>query len=134
MSINTRPLKSFLPPWVWAIVAIEVLVPSFFALASLNNPSLWGEAQLGVYGELYVIRNLAMAFGVAIAALWLRSHAAVLATIAARFVTDAVDIGAGFARGPDGQTFALLVIFSLILLVIPALGLRWLVRQHGTSG
>ena len=90
------------------------------------DPSLWGEARLGIYGELYVIRNLTMSAGVALAALWLRSRAALFATLAARFMTDVIDIVAGFLRGPDAQTMLLLVIFTLILIVIPAFGLRWL--------
>ncbi len=116
----------FLPAWMWAIVAVEIVVPSYFAVASFVDPTIWGEAKLGTYGELYVIRNLAMSMGVALAAFWLRSFAALLATIAARFTTDVVDILAGFARGPDAETMTLLVVFSVVLIVFPAVGLRWL--------
>lgn len=126
-AVGQRPFR--LPIWMWAIVAIEVIVPSYFAVASLLDPTIWGEARLGTYGELYVIRNLAMALGVVLAALVLRSYAALLATIAARYVTDLVDIIAGFARGPDAETMVLLVIFTGVLLVFPAFGLRWLVRR-----
>lgn len=118
--------KRFLPAWMWGIVAIEIVVPSYFAIASYVDPTIWGEAKLGIYGELYVIRNLAMSMGVALAAFWLRSYPALFATIAARFVTDVVDILAGFARGPDTQTLTLLAVFTVILIVIPAFGLRWL--------
>lgn len=121
--------KQFLPAWMWGIVAIEVVVPSYFAIASYVDPTIWGEAKLGVYGELYVIRNLAMSMGVALAAFWLRSYAALFATIAARFATDVVDILAGFARGPSTETVTLLIIFTLILIVIPAVGLRWLLTR-----
>lgn len=114
---------------MWGIVAIEIIVPSYFAIASYVDPTIWGEATLGIYGELYVIRNLAMSLGVALAALWLRSHAALLATIAARFVTDVVDILAGFLRGPDAETMALLGIFAVILIAIPAIGIRWLLMR-----
>lgn len=116
----------FLPAWMWGIVAIEIVVPSYFAVASYVDPTIWGEARLGVFGELYVIRNLTMSMGVALAAFWLRSYAALLATIAARFATDVVDILAGFARGPDGETVTLLLIFAVVLIAIPAFGLRWL--------
>ncbi|MEM6728635.1 MAG: hypothetical protein AAF618_09060, partial [Pseudomonadota bacterium] len=97
--------------------------------ASLIDPTIWGAEELGIFGELYIIRNLAMAAGVALAALWLRSQAAILATIAARYLTDFVDITAAFARGPDAETTALLAAFTVILLIIPAPGLVWLVRQ-----
>lgn len=119
----------FLPLWMWAIVAIEIAVPSFFAVASFNDPTIWGETQLGPFGELYVIRNLAMAFGVFLAAFWLRSYPALLATIAARFLTDFVDIVAGFASGPDMDTLRILAMFAFVLLVIPAFGLRWLIQN-----
>lgn len=120
---NAKPDR-FLPVWMWAIVAIEIIVPSYFAVASFVDPTIWGEERLGVYGELYVIRNLAMSLGVALAAVWLRSYAALLATIAARFVTDVVDITAGFARGPDAETVMLLIVFSVVLILIPAFGLK----------
>lgn len=90
--------------WMPAVVAIEVLVPTYFAVASLSDPTMWSEARLGVYGELYIIRNIAMSLGVALASLVLRSYAAVLATIAARHLTDLVDICAGFLREPDAET------------------------------
>ena len=129
MTYAARDHPFRLPIWMWAIVAIEVIVPSYFAVASLLDPTIWGEARLGTYGELYVIRNLAMALGVAVAALVRRSYAALLATIAARYVTDLVDIIAGFVRGPDAETIVLLVIFAFVLLVVPAFGLRWLARR-----
>ncbi|MEM7664085.1 MAG: hypothetical protein AAF292_17725 [Pseudomonadota bacterium] len=125
-SLDNVTAMRFMPAWMWSIVAIEIIVPSYFAIASYVDPTIWGEAALGIYGELYVIRNLAMSMGVALAAFWLRSYAALFATIAARFATDVVDILAGFARGPDSETVTLLVIFTVILIVIPAFGLRWL--------
>ena len=116
----------FLPRWMWGIVAIEVIVPSYFAVASVIDPSIWGEASLGAYGELYVIRNLTMSMGVAMAALWLRSYVAMFATIAARFATDVLDIGLGFLSKPDETTLVLLSVFTIVLIVVPAIGLRWL--------
>ena len=44
---------------------------------------------------------------------------------------DETAILAGFARGPDSETFTLLVIFTVILIVIPAFGLRWLFLRVG---
>lgn len=120
----------FLPLWMWGAVAIEIIVPSFFAIATLFDPSIWGEAQLGAFGELYVIRNLTMAFGVGLAAFWLKSHVALIATIGARFATDLADIVSGFAKGPDPETATMLLIFTVLLLVIPALALRWLIARR----
>lgn len=120
----------FLPPWMWGAVAIEIIVPSFFAIATLFDPGIWGEAQLGAFGELYVIRNLTMVLGVALAAFWLKSHIALIATISARFATDLTDIISGFAKGPDAETATMLVIFTVVLLVIPALALRWLIARR----
>jgi len=120
----------FLPLWMWGAVAIEIIVPSFFAIATLFDPSIWGEVQLGAFGELYVIRNLTMALGVALAAFWLKSHVALIATIAARFATDLSDIVSGFLKGPDAETTTMLVIFTVVLLVIPALALRWLIARR----
>lgn len=129
MTEIARHTPRFLPLWMWGIIAIEVIIPSYFALASLMDPTIWGEARLGVYGELYVIRNLAMSFGVALAAFVLRSYVAILATIAARYLTDLVDIIAGFARGPDAETTMLLILFTAVLLVLPAFGLSWLAKK-----
>lgn len=126
---ETSP-KRFLPLWMWGAVAIEIIVPSFFAIATLFDPGIWGEVQLGAFGELYIIRNLTMAFGVAVAAFWLRSHVALIATIAARFATDLVDIASGFMRGPDAQTMTVLLVFTVVLLVIPGIALRWLIARR----
>ena len=128
--INSARPAINLPLWMWAVVAIEIMVPTYFAIASAVDPTIWGEARLGIYGELYVIRNLAMSFGVALSVFWLRSRVALLATVAARYVTDLVDMGAGFARGPDSETMVLLLVFGVVLLVIPAFGLRWLIRYR----
>ncbi|MEM6618173.1 MAG: hypothetical protein AAF631_02600, partial [Pseudomonadota bacterium] len=70
-----------------------------------------------------------MSMGVALAAFWLRSCAALFATIAARFMPNIMDILGGFARVPDAQTLTLLVIFAVILILIPAFGLRWLLMR-----
>ena len=121
--------ERFLPVWIWGIVAIEIFVPTYFAVASYIDPTIWGESTLGTFGELYVVRNLTMSMGVALAAFWLRSYAALLATIAARFATDVLDIAAGFSRSPDTETVMLLVIFAVILIAIPAFGLLWLLMR-----
>lgn len=124
------PRDQFPPRWMWIIVGIEIIVPTYFAIASVLDPTIWGEAQLGIYGELYVIRNLATSLGVALAVFWLRSPVALLATLAARYVTDFIDITAAFVRGPDTETMVLLAVFTVVLLIIPAFGLRWLIQNR----
>ena len=114
---------------MWGIVAIEIIVPTFFGIASALNPSIWGAETLGIFGELYVTRNLAMAAGVALAAFILRSHAALLAVIAARFATDLVDIASGFLRGGGAEALVPLIVFTVVLLILPAFGLRWLIKN-----
>ncbi|MEM8925165.1 MAG: hypothetical protein AAGD35_16800 [Actinomycetota bacterium] len=119
---------SYLPRWLWAVVAIEIVVPTFFGIASIVDPSIWDAETLGTLGQLYVTRNLAMAFGVLLAAL-LRSRAALLVAIAARYATDFVDIVAGFVRGPESDVVPILVVSAVLLLVVPLFGLNWL-RRH----
>ncbi|MEO0605334.1 MAG: hypothetical protein AAF211_28145 [Myxococcota bacterium] len=116
------------PKWMWVVVGIEVVVPTFFGVATIADPSIWGQEALDVFGRLYVTRNLTMAFGVAFAALVLQSRTALLGTIAARYVTDFVDIAVGFAQGPESAVAIQLGVFTVVLLVIPAFGLRWLWR------
>lgn len=116
------------PAWMWLVIAIEVVVPTFFGVATIGDPSIWGAETLDVFGRLYVTRNLTMAFGVAFAALVLRSRVALIGTIGARYLTDLVDIVAGFAQGPESEVAIQLGVFTVVLLVIPAFGLQWLWR------
>ncbi|MEM0930501.1 MAG: hypothetical protein AAGI89_14530 [Pseudomonadota bacterium] len=120
--------KRSLPWWLWCVVVIEVAVPTYFGAASIIDPGIWGAASLGTLGQLYVTRNFAMAFGVAIAALK-RSHVALLCTIAVRYVTDLTDITASFVRGVDPETMPVLLVFALLLLVLPLFALGWLARR-----
>ena len=122
--------RPFLPLWMWGIVAIEVGVPTFFGIASTLDPSIWGAETLGALGQLYVTRNLAMALGVLVAAVLLRSYAALMIAIAARYVTDLTDIIAGIVRGAQGEELFVLSVFAIILLVLPAFGLRWLWKNQ----
>ncbi|MEN0067363.1 MAG: hypothetical protein AAGA48_34855 [Myxococcota bacterium] len=117
------------PKWLWLVIGIEVVVPTFFGFATLIDPSIWGAETLDVFGRLYVTRNLTMAFGVAFAGLVLRSRTALLGTIGARYLTDFVDIVVGFAQGPEREVAIQLGVFTVVLLVIPAFGLRWLWKE-----
>jgi Na+-transporting NADH:ubiquinone oxidoreductase subunit NqrD len=80
---------------------------------------------LGSLGQLYVTRNLTMAFAVALAVV-LRSHAALFVAIAARYITDAVDIVANLVRGVEADVVLVLVVSAVLLLVLPLAGLNWL--------
>ena len=118
----------FLPWWLWIIVAIEVSVPTYFGIASIIDPSIWGADSLEAFGQLYVTRNFAMVFGIVLAVL-LRSHTALLVAIAARYVTDFIDITAAFLRGVDADTQSILLVFAALLLIIPLFGIVWLIRR-----
>ena len=65
----------FLPWWLWAIVAIEITVPTFFGVASIMDPGMWGADVLGPLGQLYVTRNFTMVLAILVA-VTLRSRAA----------------------------------------------------------
>lgn len=124
--------RRFLPWWVWAIIAIEVVVPTYFGIATIFDPSIWGEESFGAIGQLYVTRNFTMVLAIIIAAL-MRNHTALLVTIFARYVTDLVDIVSGFIRGPDAATMQVLAVFGFLLLVPPLFALIWLFqRRAGT--
>lgn len=123
----------FLPLWMWGVVAIETTIPLFFGIASVFDPSIWGAESLGALGQLYVVRNITMALGVLAAALLLRSYVALLITVAIRYATDFVDITAAILRGAHGAELVGLAIFTIVLLVIPAFGLRWLWHKKDTQ-
>lgn len=123
--MSTEKPAGFLPWWLWIIVFIEIAVPVFYGIMTIIDPSIWGADSLGAIGQLYVTRNFAMAFGVALAVL-LRSHLALLCAIAARYVTDFTDITAIFVRGVEPQAAPVLAVFIVLLLVLPFFGLRWL--------
>lgn len=129
--MTTEPADGdrFLPWWLWGIVVVEVAVPTFYGIATLLNPSIWGADSLGVIGQLYVTRNFTMAFGVVLAVL-LRSRLALLCVIAARYSTDFIDITAIVARGIDPQAAPVLAVFVILLLVAPFFGLRWLWKRR----
>ncbi|MEM1139236.1 MAG: hypothetical protein AAGH45_05065 [Pseudomonadota bacterium] len=126
--MSTPHSEKFLPWWVWAIAFIEMIVPTYFAVATVIDPSVWGEDTLGAIGQLYVTRNITMAAGVGLALL-LRSHTALFVAVFARYATDFIDIVAGFLRGPDPETQQVLIVFTVVLLVLPLFGLGWLFRR-----
>lgn len=121
--------RRFLPWWMWAIIAIEIVVPTYFGIATIFDPSIWGEDSFGAIGQLYVTRNFTMVLAIIIAAL-MRSHSALFVAILARYVTDLVDIVSGFMRGPDAATMQVLAAFGFLLLVPPLLALIWLFRRR----
>lgn len=122
----------FLPWWLWVIVAIEIVVPTFFGIATIFNPSIWGAETFDVIGQLYVTRNFTMVLGVIIAVL-IRNRAVLFVTIGIRYITDVVDIASSFIRGVEAEALPGLLIFTVLLIIVPIAGLRWLF-QHLDSG
>lgn len=125
--------ERFIPIWLWIIILIEISVPTFFGIATIIDPSLWGADSLGALGQLYVTRNLAMVFAIALAAI-LRSRVALFVAILARYLTDFTDITAAFLRGPDAETQQTLIVFAVLLLILPVFGLIWLFKRRAGTG
>ncbi|MEM1086978.1 MAG: hypothetical protein AAGH90_04560 [Pseudomonadota bacterium] len=124
--------RTFIPWWIWIVIAIEVSVPTYFGIATIFDPSIWGEDHFGAIGQLYVTRNFTMVLALVVA-LILRSRVALFVALLARYLTDFVDITAGFIRGPDPETFQVLAVFGGVLLVLPLVALIWLFR-HRSAG
>jgi hypothetical protein len=118
----------FLPWWMWVIVGIEAGIPIFFALSTISDPgSLFpGAKELDYAMTLYITRNITMGVGVLISAVILRSHTALFATIAARFLTDGVDQVSTITSGASDAVMQSLPYLFVILIVIPLIGLVWL--------
>lgn len=124
---------NFLPWWIWLVVTIEVLVPTYFGIATIFDPSIWGEDSFGTVGQLYVTRNFTMVFAIIIAVM-LRNRMALFVTILARYTTDFVDISAGLLRGPEAETAVVLLGFGAVLLILPLIALLWLFRRRSGAG
>lgn len=123
----------FLPWWIWAVVAIEVLIPTYFGIATIFDPSIWGEESFGAIGQLYVTRNFTMVLAILVS-IALRSRVALFVAVLARYLTDFVDIAAGILRGPDSETLIVLLGFGALLLGPPLLALLWLFRRRSGAG
>ncbi len=121
-SLNT-PWGQFLPKWFWIIIALQIVIVSFFALSTLFNPP----PDFDYTTMAYITRNLTAVLAVILAVL-LRSHAALFAALAARCVTDIVDATTVYTM--DATYLESAVPMVVALLIVPALvGLVYLWKQ-----
>jgi len=119
-SIGKKSFLQFLPWWMWIAVLLQLILVSFFIVATLSDPSalLPGDQELNYLVVLYVTRNATALLGI-IVALLLRSHAALLIALVIRFTTDLVDIVNVLSLGDKGGQAA--IPFVIVLLVAPAI-------------
>lgn len=113
----------FLPKWFWIIIILQVLIVSFFALSTLFNPP----PDFNYTTMAYITRNLTAVLAVLLA-VWLQSHKALFAALAARCVTDIVDATTVFTMNAD--YLKAVVPMVVVLLIVPALiGLVYLWKR-----
>ena len=117
--MNTASAKTspgqFLPIWFWIIIVLQVVIVSFFALSTLFNPP----PDFDYTTMAYITRNLTAVLALLLA-VWLRSHAALFAALAARCVTDIVDAITVFTMNATYLESAVPMVVAL--LILPALG------------
>ena len=125
MSSNSAQVSfgQFLPKWFWAIIALQIVIVSFFAVSTLLNPP----PDFNYTTMAYITRNLTAVLAI-ILAVWFRSHTALLVALVARCVTDIVDATTVYTM--DATYLKSVVPMVVILLIIPALiGIVYLWRQ-----
>ncbi len=125
--MNTASAKTspgpFLPKWFWIIILLQVVIVSFFALSTLFDPP----PDFNYTTMAYVTRNLTAVLAVLLA-VWLRSHKALFAALAARLVTDIVDATTVYTM--DATYLESAVPMVVALLILPALaGLVYLWKR-----
>ena len=115
--------EQFIPRWFWAIIVLQVVIVSFFALSTLFNPP----PDFNYTTMAYITRNLTAVLAVILAVL-LRSREALLVALAARLVTDVVDATTVYTMNATYLESA--VPFVVALLILPALvGMVYLWRR-----
>lgn len=121
--LSTASSETFLPKWLWIVVGLQIVIVSGFALATLFNPP----PDFNYTTMAYVTRNLTAVLAV-IVAVWLRSHTALFAALAARCVTDIVDATTVYTM--NATDIKAVVPMVLVLLILPAIaGLVYLWKQ-----
>ena len=117
---NTDKPNSFLPIWVWLVVAAQIVLVSFFSIGTAMDPSAFipDISQLNYVTQLYVTRNLTIVLGLVLALL-LRSHKGLLTVLLVRLVTDIADVITVFVL--DVEAIKSSVPFVVLLLIVPAL-------------
>ncbi|MEM9143239.1 MAG: hypothetical protein AAGA86_09640 [Bacteroidota bacterium] len=129
MNSEKTPGRSlpFLPKWLWAIVFVQVILVSFFALATAWEPAnfLPGTERLEYVTMLYVTRNLTVVIGLVLAVLW-RSHKALLVVLTIRVITDIADAASVFVfHVAEIKSSVPMVIGILILPALIGVGYLW---------
>lgn len=118
-----QSLGQFLPKWFWIIIALQVVIVSFFALSTLLNPP----PDFNYTTMAYITRNLTAVLAV-ILAVWLRSREALFVALAARCVTDIVDATTVFTMNAEYLKAAVPMVAAL--LIAPAVvGMVYLWKQ-----
>ena len=136
MNPDTGPANRFLPVWVWAIVLVQILLVSFFSVATAMNPAdfIPDVTGLNYVTQLYITRNVTVVVGM-IGALLLRSHKGLLVILIIRLLTDIGDVISVYAL--DVEVIKSSVPMVVVLLIVPALlaiGYLWKrVRQSGAN-
>ena len=119
----TTKTEKFLPRWFWLIIALQVVIVSFFALSTLFNPP----PDFNYTTMAYVTRNLTAVLAIILAVVF-RSHITLFVALAARCVTDVVDAITVFTMNATYLEAAVPMVIAL--LIIPALiGMVYLWRQ-----
>ncbi len=128
-------MKKFLSPFLCVVICIEILVPIGFATMAILNPSFIDANLTEVTPALalYIVRNYAIALGLLLSVLWLRSYAAVFALIVVRMLMDIPDIINSLLVGASDDILASLPVFIVLLIILPAVALRklWPKVQEG---
>ena len=123
-TVSTKPSwGQFLPKWFWIIIALQIVIVSFFALSTLFNPP----PDFNYTTMAYITRNLTAVLAV-ILAVWLRSHEALFAALAARCVTDIIDATTVYTMNAEYLKAAVPMVAAL--LIAPAMvGMIYLWKQ-----
>jgi hypothetical protein len=120
MNYKTDPTDKFLPVWVWIIALVQIFLVLFFSAGTAMNPGEFipGVSELNYVTQLYITRNVTIALGI-IAALFLRSHKALLVTLIVRLLTDLSDVITVYALNVEVIKSSVPMVVAL--LILPAL-------------
>jgi len=112
--------NKFLPIWVWVIVLLQIILVFYFSSGTAMNPGdfIPDVTELNYVTQLYITRNVTVAFGVIIA-LFLKSHKALFLILTIRLLTDISDVITVYALNVEAIKESVPMV--VILLIIPAL-------------
>ena len=127
MNEENNQSSKFLPIWVWLIILAQLFLVLFFSIGTAMNPGEFipGISELNYVTQLYITRNVTVAIGIIITLL-LRSHKALLALLAVRFLTDILDVVSVYVLNVEViKSSVPMVIVLLILPALLAIGYLW---------